>query len=86
VQVNASPGWTVNQDGRTLSIIPDDLGFITLRPDASAGTRIELRYRGTAEQRIMAAISALAWIAALLALWRTKGTSWQTPSDLTTTS
>jgi hypothetical protein len=56
VQVNADAGWRA----QGADIGADRMGFIVLR-NASGGA-IELRYRGTAEQRIMAAISALAWI------------------------
>jgi hypothetical protein len=68
VQINADPGWRANQDGQPIPIAQDRLGFITLNPSPSAATRIELRYRGTAEQRIMASVSALGWAAALFAL------------------
>jgi hypothetical protein len=73
VRVNADPGWRAAQDGREIPIEADNLGFIVLRPAAVAATRIELEYRATAEPRIMAAVCALAWIAALAALiilWR----------------
>jgi hypothetical protein len=71
VQVNSDPGWRATQDGQAIPITEDHLGFLTLHPSPSAATRIELRYRGTAEQRIMAAVSALAWAGALFALFRT---------------
>jgi hypothetical protein len=69
VQVNNDPGWRATQDGRPIEISQDRLGFVVLHPTAAATTRIELRYRGTAEQRIMAAVSALTWVAALAGLW-----------------
>jgi hypothetical protein len=69
VQVNADPGWRARQDGREIRIEKDALGFLVLHPSPSAGTRIELRYHGTSEQRIMAALSAAAWLMALYALW-----------------
>lgn len=68
VQVNADAGWHATQDGHEISIAQDRLGFMVLHPTPAAQTHIELRYRGTAEQRIMAGVSAIAWIAALLAL------------------
>jgi hypothetical protein len=73
VQVNADPGWRATQDGRAIPITRDQLGFMVLEPAPAAATRIELRYRGTAEQRIMAGVSAIAWAAALFALFRTSG-------------
>jgi hypothetical protein len=45
----------------------DKLGFIVLHPAPSAATRIELHYWGTVEQRVMAALCALAWVTALVA-------------------
>jgi hypothetical protein len=72
VRVNADPGWRAFQDGRAIPIEIDNLGFMALRPDAAAATHIELHYRATAEPRIMAAVSALCWVATLAALflWR----------------
>jgi hypothetical protein len=58
-QVNADPGWRV--DGA--SIERDGLGFVVLR---AGGGPITLRYRGTAEQRVMAALCGLAWAAAIV--------------------
>jgi hypothetical protein len=68
VQVNADPGWRATQDGKAIEMSQDRLGFIVLHPSPAAETLIELRYRGTAEQRIMAAVSVAAWIAALAGL------------------
>jgi len=66
VKINWDPGWRATQDGRDVAIDRDRLGFIVLRP-ASAGP-IELRYHGTAEQRIMAGLSVIAWAAAIMGL------------------
>lgn len=68
VQVNASPGWSASQDGRALPVTQDRLGFIVLTPTPAPAARIALRYRGTLEQRLMAALCALSWLAALAAL------------------
>jgi hypothetical protein len=48
----------------------DQLGFVVLHPSPAGDTRIELRYRGTLEQRIMAAVSASAWLVCLFAFFR----------------
>ena len=56
-------------DGRAIPVEHDRLGFITLHAGASAATHIDLRYRGTTEQRVMAACSAAAWIGAAAALF-----------------
>jgi hypothetical protein len=70
IQVNADPGWSATQDGREIRITQDKLGFVVLHPTSAAATRIELRFRGTLEQRVMAAVSALAWLTCLFALFR----------------
>ena len=70
IQVNADPGWRATQDGREIPITQDKLGFVVLHPSPAAATRIELRFRGTIEQRLMAAVSALAWLTSLFALFR----------------
>jgi uncharacterized membrane protein YfhO len=69
VQVNADPGWRATQDGHGIPITQDKLGFVVLHPTPAATTRIELRFQGTLEQRIMAALCGLAWIACLVAWW-----------------
>ncbi|HTS27272.1 MAG TPA: hypothetical protein VMH81_15450 [Bryobacteraceae bacterium] len=61
VQVNADPGWRAFQDGHTIPVTQDGIGFLVLHPSPSAGTRIDLRYGGTAEQRIMAGLSFVGW-------------------------
>ena len=65
IKVNADPGWQATQNGRPVPLTKDDLGFIVLHPAPSPQAHLELHYQGTAEQRIMAAISVLAWLAAL---------------------
>ena len=69
VQVNAHPGWRAFQDGREIAIHGDNLGFMVLHATPAAATRIELQYRGTLEQRLMALVSALAWTSAVLSLF-----------------
>ena len=77
VSMNADPGWHAAQDGREIPMETDNLGFMVLRPSASAATHIVMRYRVGAEPRIMAAVSALAWMGALAALflWRKRSVS-----------
>jgi hypothetical protein len=82
VRVNADPGWRAAQDGHEIPIETDNLGFMVLGPAAAAATHIELEYRATAEPRIMAAVSVLAWTAALAALI----IIWRKPSALPTTN
>ena len=65
LQVTHDPGWTAFQQGHPVRIEKDKLGFMTLHARPSPSARIELRYRGTREQRMMAALSALAWAGAL---------------------
>jgi hypothetical protein len=70
VRVNADPGWRATQDGHAIAMTRDQLGFVVLHPSPAGDTRIELRYRGTLEQRIMAAVSASAWLVCLFAFFR----------------
>jgi hypothetical protein len=63
VQVNNTPGWHATQAGREIAITSDGLGFMVLHPAAPG--QIDLRYHGTLEQRLMAALSALSWIGAV---------------------
>ena len=85
VRVNADPGWHALQDGREIVIDRDRLGFMTLRAAPAAEAHIELSYRGTDEQKMMAAVSAVAWLSALGALagW---GILWRKRLALTTTN
>ena len=69
VRVNADPGWRTASD---IQIETDAVGYIVLRANAAGPVHIELRYQGTTEQRIMAAVSAAAWIGALAALFISK--------------
>lgn len=66
LQINADPGWRATQDGQAIPILQDKLGFVVLHPVAAAATNIHFRYRGTDEQRIMAAVSVIAWMGACL--------------------
>jgi hypothetical protein len=70
VQVNADPGWRAFQDGHPIPITQDGIGFLVLHPSAAPATQMELHYRGTTEQRVMAAISLLAWCGAGVMLFR----------------
>ncbi|MCU1236239.1 MAG: hypothetical protein JWP63_4206, partial [Candidatus Solibacter sp.] len=70
VQVNNDRGWRATQDGREIAITQDALGFVVLHPSPAASSRIELHYWGTLEQRAMAALCALTWIAALFTFYR----------------
>jgi hypothetical protein len=70
LQVNADPGWRATQDGRPIPIPTSQLGFVVLHPSPAAVARIELHFHGTTEQRLMAALCLLTWIAALFSLLR----------------
>jgi hypothetical protein len=78
LQVNADPGWHAAQDGHEVELTRDRLGFIVIHPSPAAAARIDLQFRATAEPRIMAAISILAWVGALTMLWRSRATSRKT--------
>jgi hypothetical protein len=87
VRVNADPGWQALQDGREIRIETDHLGFMALHPSPAGIAHIELRYRGTGEQRIMAAVSAAAWLAALFwLLVLGKKVTWRKRSGLMKTN
>lgn len=66
--VNFDPGWKAWQDGQPVPVKENNMGFITVQPRPSPGSRIEFRYEGTLEQRLMAAVSAIAWIGSLVCL------------------
>src|SRR5260370_14413142 len=68
LKVSSDPGWHSTQDGHAIAITRAQLGFMALHPSPAAATHIELHYTGTAEQRIMAAISAITWLAAFIKL------------------
>ena len=68
LQVNYDPGWTAFQDGRQIAIGQDGLGFMVLHANPSQAARIELQFRSSLEQRLMAAVSALCWLGSLAAL------------------
>jgi hypothetical protein len=68
VQANWDPGWKVEQDGRTLEAQPDDLGFMNVAAVPGRAVKLVLHYAGTREQRLMAALSALGWLAAAAVL------------------
>ncbi|MEX2261893.1 MAG: hypothetical protein WD696_08065 [Bryobacteraceae bacterium] len=82
LQVSHDSGWQATQDGRELPVEKDSLGYLLLRPRAADRSRIELEYRGSMEQRVMAGISLAAWgAAAMLARRRRKGgiiRAWET--------
>jgi hypothetical protein len=48
------------------------MGFMFVHAESGEGARIRLRYGGTAGQRAIAAVSALAWTAPLVALARNR--------------
>jgi hypothetical protein len=72
VPVNADPGWRALQDGRPIEIETDRLGFVVLHAASAANAHIELQYRGTIEQRVMAALSAAVWCIAVVWVIRAK--------------
>jgi uncharacterized membrane protein YfhO len=78
VQVNADPGWRAFQDGRAVEIETDRLGFMVLHASPAMPAQIELQYRGTMEQRVLALMSAVAWLGSCLltyVLWRQRQSS-----------
>jgi hypothetical protein len=70
VQVTYDDGWEATQDGSPVALVRSPLGFIDVHARPAANSTIRLHYNGTIEQRLMAVISALAWVFALLSLRR----------------
>jgi hypothetical protein len=68
--VNYDPGWSVTQDGTAIYMDRDPLGFMKLHPGPSASSVIRMHYRGTPEQKIAAAISALTFLCVTVWLLR----------------
>ena len=66
--VNYDPGWEASQGGRPIAIEQDRHGFMTLRVNPGEAARVDLRYRGTVEQRVMGGLSALCWVGSIAAL------------------
>lgn len=65
LQVTHDPGWTATQAGRPIPIDRDQIGFMVLHPEPASSARIEMRRRRSREQRLMALVSALAWIGSI---------------------
>lgn len=70
IQMNHEPGWKAWQDGQPVPVRSNAVGYLVADVQPKPATRVELRYEGTAEQKSMAAVSGLAWLAALGALVR----------------
>jgi hypothetical protein len=65
VRVSWDPGWDATQDGKPIGLSADALGFMLLKAREAENSTILLTYKGTQEQRVMAGVSALAWLMAL---------------------
>jgi hypothetical protein len=72
LRVTHDEGWRAFQDGRRVEIECDKMGFMVVQAMPAASARIRLHYGGTAEQRVMAGVCSLTWIASLAALWRSR--------------
>lgn len=70
VAMNFDPGWQATQDGATIPVGRNNVGLIQLRPQPKSASTITLEYKGTAQQKLFAALSALAWLGSLLSLRR----------------
>ncbi len=71
VRVSYDPGWVAYQDGTPIPIQRGIMGFMLLQPKPSADSRIEMRYEGRAEFKVLAAVSVLAWLGVLVSpFWR----------------
>ena len=70
VAVNFDEGWAASQDGRSIPSAASQLGFLLLHAKASPDSNIVLEYCGTVEQRMMALLSLLTWLACVYFLWK----------------
>jgi hypothetical protein len=68
VAVNHHPGWTASQDGRSLRVGRDVMGFITLAVEPAENSRILLNFVNVGEPKRAAAVSGMAGIAVLILL------------------
>jgi hypothetical protein len=68
VQVSYDRGWSATSNGRSVPVEKDNLGFMKLH----ATGPVDLKYRGTAEQKVFAGVSLLTWAGALLLLWKSR--------------
>jgi len=66
VAISFEEGWQAWQDGAAIPIRPNELGFFTVAPRASAQTTISLRYQAPLETRMAAGVSAICWLGCLL--------------------
>lgn len=53
------------------------MGFLLLRPQPSAATRIRLEYTGSAEQKYLTALSAAVWLACFTGLFLSRRRVWK---------
>ena len=74
VAISFEEGWQALQDGVAIPIQPNELGFFTVAPRASAQTEISLRYRAPLETRLAAGVSAICWFSCLLFWLRSRRT------------
>lgn len=72
VQVNYDSGWRAEQDGRSIAVERDKLGYLVVRAMPSPMARIHLAYRGTPEQYGMAALSLMVWAGSMIAALRNR--------------
>lgn len=68
--VSYDEGWSAEQQGRRIPIERTALGFMKLTPRPQEAASILLTYHGSREQRPMAFISLLAWVASFALLAR----------------
>ena len=68
VQISHDDGWRAFSGGREIPVQRDELGFMRIE----AHGPVELRYKGTLEQKLCALVSALTWIGAVSWLWKNR--------------
>jgi hypothetical protein len=70
VRVAYDEGWRAWQGGEPIPVSEDTMEYLLLHPRAGPDSAIELRYSATLDSKLTAVFSCIAWIIAVLALWR----------------
>ncbi len=65
VLVSHSPGWRATQNGTSLKIERDLMGFLRVHAQAASNAEVVLEYHASTEQKVCAAVSGSAILAAL---------------------
>lgn len=70
LSVNYDEGWHAYQGQRILPVTETKLGFMAIQPHPQEKAPIWLEFRSSSEQRLMALLSAIAWLGCGVLLFR----------------